>query len=135
MVKKNDLAGLLDVKKTLKIDEDLGPLKLDKNYLVNRMMKTTNRPTKKMFNSTAKRRSIFAKSEIDFTSQNTDVKKPRMRIVINPNGTLTEIDDSLNVIPVQKQQIKIPKHGYADITKQILGDCIKLYNKDPSFFT
>ena len=57
-----------------------------------------------------------------------------MRIVINPNGTLTEVDDSLNMIPVQKQQIKMPKHGYADLTKQILGDCIKLYNKDPNFF-
>jgi hypothetical protein len=51
-----------------------------------------------MFNSTVRRRSLFAKSEIEFPSQN--LEKPRMRIVINPNGTLTEVDDSLNMIPV-----------------------------------
>ena len=82
----------------------------------------------------SKRRSLFGKNELDFTSNDEEIKKPRMRIVINPNGTLTEIDDSLNMIPVEKQSIKMPKHGYADLTKQILGDCIKLYNKDPDFF-
>ena len=53
-----------------------------------------------MFSVPSKRRSIFGKTEIDFKEE---VKKPRMRIVINPNGTLTEIDDSLNMIPVEKQ--------------------------------
>ena len=115
VIRKNDLAGLLDVKKTLKIQENEGTLKIDRNYLTNKMMKTTNKQSKKIFNSTVKRRSLFAKSEIEFPSQN--LEKPRMRIVINPNGTLTEVDDSLNMIPVQKQQIKMQKHGYADITK------------------
>ena len=51
-----------------------------------------------MFNSTVKRKSLFAKTEIEFPSQNPE--KPRMRIVINPNGTLTEVDDSLKIIPL-----------------------------------
>lgn len=44
MPQKKDLAGLLDVKKTLKIEEpSSSQINLDRNYLVNRMIKTTNK--------------------------------------------------------------------------------------------
>jgi hypothetical protein len=44
---KQDLALLLDVKETLKNDESVGPLKLDHNYLISRMMKTSKLSYKK----------------------------------------------------------------------------------------
>lgn len=66
---KNDLAGLLDVKRTLKIKEENNSLGLESDYLVNRMMKTTKISHKKIFSVTGvKRRSLFGKTELDFTS-------------------------------------------------------------------
>jgi hypothetical protein len=82
-----------------------------------------------------KRRSILNKTSGEFDDYNTQTSnKPRLRIVINPNGTLTEVDDSIRKMsPTTKKSIKMPKHAYADMAKFILDDCIKQYKDDPIF--
>ena len=89
--KMNHLADLLDAKHTIN-NYSLGPLKLGPDYLVSKMMKTS-RPARKTKFYDPKRRSLFNRTQIDFSPETVNIN-PKLRIVINPNGTLTEVDDS-----------------------------------------